>query len=97
MTLRSRLGLTASIGYPLQNHKRNHLVETAVQNKYKTKFKRPPFYQNPSAVTLSEGKLPYHIVTGAFEMKADKMCNRLSNLGYKTRRISINTVYTQSL
>jgi hypothetical protein len=93
------LGLTASIGYPLyQNQIANEtiLVETAVQKQVQNKIQEATFFiKNPMpAVTLSikKGKLPYHIVAGAFreEKNADKMHNRLSNLGYEARRIAPN-------
>lgn len=93
------LGLTGTIGYSVYQNQiatQTVLVETAVQKQVQNKIQEATFFiKNPMpAVTLSvkERKLPYHVVAGAFreEKNADKIFNRLSNLGYKARRIAPN-------
>ena len=46
------------------------------------------------AVTLSikEGKLPYHVVAGAFrdQKNAEKIYKKLSNEGFKARLLTVN-------
>lgn len=93
------LGLTGSIGFSLyQNQLANEtlLVETAVQKQVNNKIQEATFFiKSPMpAVTLSikEGKMPYHVMAGAFreEKNAQKIFERLSNQGYKARRIAPN-------
>lgn len=93
------LGLTGSIGFSLyQNQLANEtlLVETAVQKQLNNKIQEATFFiKSPMpAVTLSikEGKMPYHVMAGAFreEKNAQKIFERLSNQGYKARRIAPN-------
>jgi len=93
------LGLTGTVGYSVYQNQiatQTVLVETAVQKQVQNKIQEATFFiKNPMpAVTLSvkERKLPYHVVAGAFreEKNADKIFNRLSNLGYKARRIAPN-------
>ncbi len=93
------LGLTGSVGYPLyQNEMANQktIVEKAVQKQVETKIQEATFFiQNPlPAVTLSikETKMSYHVMAGAFrdEKNAEKIFKRLSNLGYKAKRIPQN-------
>jgi hypothetical protein len=93
------LGLTASIGYSVYQNQivtATVLVETAVQKKVNTKIQEATFFiKSPlPAVTLSikESKMSYHIMAGAFreEANADKIFKRLSDQGYKARRIGIN-------
>ena len=93
------LGLTATVGYSVYQNQINSetvLVETAVQKQVNTKIQEATFFiKSPMpAVTLSikESKMSYHIMAGAFreEANADKIFKRLSNQGYKARRIGIN-------
>ncbi|MGA9636898.1 SPOR domain-containing protein [Flavobacterium sp.] len=93
------IGLMGTVGYPLyQNEMANQktLVEKSVQKQVETKIQEATFFiQNPlPAVTLSikETKMSYHVMAGAFreERNADKIFNRLSNLGYKAKRIPQN-------
>ena len=93
------LGLTASIGYPIYQEQiasETILVETAVQKKVQNKIQEATFFiKNPiPAVTLTvkEEKLPYQVVAGAFreEKNAQKVFEKLSNEGYKARRIPQN-------
>jgi hypothetical protein len=93
------LGLLASISYPLYENRiasQTKLVENSVQQKVNTKIQEATFFiNNPlPAVTLTvkEGKLPYHVVAGAFrnEKNAEKIFKRLSNKGYKSRLLPVN-------
>jgi hypothetical protein len=93
------LGLTGSIGYPLYQNQiasETLLVESAVQKQVEQKIQEATFFiESPiPAVTLSikEGKLPYHIMAGAFreEKNAEKIFKNLNKLGFKARRIDIN-------
>lgn len=93
------LGLTASIGYPIYQEQiasETILVETAVQKQVQNKIQEATFFiKNPiPAVTLTvkEERLPYHVVAGAFreERNAQKVFEKLSNEGYKARRIPQN-------
>lgn len=93
------LGLTASVGYSVNQNQiatETVLVETAVQKQVNNKIQEATFFiKSPMpAVTLSvkESKMSYHIVAGAFreEKNADKIFKRLSDLGYKARRIEAN-------
>lgn len=93
------LGLTASVGYSVYQSQiatATVLVETAVQKQVNNKIQEATFFiKSPMpAVTLSvkESKMSYHIVAGAFreEANADKIFKRLSDQGYKARRIGVN-------
>ncbi|PKH66793.1 SPOR domain-containing protein [Flavobacterium sp. ALD4] len=93
------LGLTASVSYSVYQNQiatETVLVETAVQKQVNNKIQEATFFiKTPiPAVTLSvkESKMSYHIVAGAFreEKNADKIFKRLSDLGYKARRIEAN-------
>ena len=93
------LGLTASIGYPIYQEQiasETILVETAVQKQVQNKIQEATFFiKNPiPAVTLTvkEERLPYQVVAGAFreERNAQKVFEKLSNEGYKARRIPQN-------
>ena len=93
------LGLTGSVGYSVYQNQiatQTVLVETAVQKQVNNKIQEATFFiTNPMpAVTISikESKLPYHVMAGAFreEKNAQKIFERLSNLGYKARRIAPN-------
>lgn len=71
-------------------------VQTKVQQQVNQKIQEATFFiDNPlPAVTLtvSNGKMPYHIVAGAFrqEENALKIYGELLKLGYSARRIPIN-------
>ena len=91
--------MTASVSYSVYQNQittQTVLVETAVQKKVNTKIQEATFFiKSPlPAVTLSvkESKMSYHIMAGAFreEKNADKIFKRLSDQGYKAKRISIN-------
>jgi cell division septation protein DedD len=93
------LGLLGSISYPLYQNRvatQTTLVESAVQKQVNTKIQEATFFiKNPMpAVTLSvkEGKLPYHVVAGAFreERNAKKIVKRLANKGYKSQLLQVN-------
>ncbi len=93
------LGLTAGIGYPLYQEQiasETILVEKSVQKQVQNKIQEATFFiKSPiPAVTLTvkEEKMSYHIMAGAFreEKNAEKVFNKLSNLGYKARRIPQN-------
>jgi hypothetical protein len=93
------LGLAGSIGYPVyqdQIASETILVESAVQKQVQNKIQEATFFiKSPiPAVTLSvkEAKLSYHIMAGAFreEENAQKIFKKLSELGYKARRIPQN-------
>lgn len=93
------LGLTATVGYSVYQNQissQTVLVETAVQKQVNNKIQEATFFiKSPMpAVTLSvkESKMSYHIMAGAFreEANADKIFKRLSDQGYKARRIGIN-------
>jgi len=93
------LALTSTVSYSVYQNQINSetvLVETAVQKQVNNKIQEATFFiKSPlPAVTLSikESKMSYHIMAGAFreEANADKIYKRLSNQGYKARRIGIN-------
>lgn len=93
------LGLTGAIGYPIYQQQianETILVESAVQKQVQNKIQEATFFiKNPiPAVTLTvkEEKMSYHIMAGAFreERNAQKAFERLSDQGYKARRIPQN-------
>lgn len=93
------LGLTATIGYPIYQNEietQKIIVETAVQRQIQNKIQEATFFiESPiPAVTLTvkEGKLPYHIMAGAFrdEDNAQRVFENLSEKGYKAKRIERN-------
>jgi len=93
------LALAGGVGYPMyQNQIASDtiLVESAVQKQVQNKIQEATFFiKSPiPAVTLSvkEAKLSYHIMAGAFreEENAQKTFEKLSELGYKARRIPQN-------
>ena len=93
------LAVAGSVGYPIyQNQIASDtiLVESAVQKQVQNKIQEATFFiKSPiPAVTLSvkEAKLSYHIMAGAFreEENAQKIFEKLSELGYKARRIPQN-------
>jgi len=93
------LGIAGALGYPVyQDHiaQETILVEKAVQKKVQNKIQEATFFiENPiPAVTLTvkESKMSYHIMAGAFreERNAEKVFKKLSDQGYKARRIPQN-------
>ena len=93
------LGLTATVGYPIYQNEietQKIIVETAVQRQVQNKIQEATFFiESPiPAVTLTvkEGKLPYHIMAGAFrdETNAQRVFENLSEKGYKAKRIVRN-------
>ena len=93
------LGLTAAIGYPIYQQQianETILVESAVQKQVQNKIQEATFFiKNPIPVvtlTVKEEKMSYHIMAGAFreERNAQKAFEKLSNQGYKARRIPQN-------
>lgn len=95
------LGLTGAIGYPIYQQQianETIIVEQSVQKKVQHKIQEATFFiENPiPAVTLTvktkEQKMSYHIMAGAFrdERNAQKAFEKLSNEGYKARRIPQN-------
>ncbi|MEY4038847.1 MAG: hypothetical protein RIR67_1159 [Bacteroidota bacterium] len=93
------LGLTATVGYPIYQNEietQKIIVETAVQRQVQNKIQEATFFiESPiPAVTLTvkEGKLPYHIMAGAFrdEDNAQRVFEDLSEKGYKAKRIERN-------
>ncbi len=93
------LGLTTSVGYSVYQNQiasETLLVETAVQKQVQNKIQEATFFiKTPiPAVTLSvkETKMSYHVMAGAFrdERNAEKIFKRLSDLGYKAKRIPQN-------
>lgn len=93
------LGVTAGIGYPVyQEHIASEtiLVESAVQKQVQNKIQEATFFIKspiPSVtLTVKEEKMSYHIMAGAFreEQNAQRTFEKLSDLGYKARRIPQN-------
>jgi nucleoid DNA-binding protein len=95
------LGVATAVGYPLYQQQiasETILVEQAVQKQVQHKIQEATFFiENPiPAVTLNiklkEEKLSYHIMAGAFreERNAEKAFQKLTNQGFKARRIPQN-------
>ncbi|TDD99596.1 HU domain-containing protein [Flavobacterium cellulosilyticum] len=93
------IGLTAAVAYPIYQQQiasETTLVEQSVQKQVQHKIQEATFFiENPvPAVTLTikEEKMSYHIMAGAFrdERNAEKIFKKLSNQGYKARRIPMN-------
>ena len=93
------LGLTATVGYPIYQNEietQKIIVETAVQRQVQNKIQEATFFiESPIpavTLTLKEGKLPYHIMAGAFrdEDNAQRIFENLSEKGYKAKRIERN-------
>ncbi|MFN9110398.1 MAG: SPOR domain-containing protein, partial [Bacteroidota bacterium] len=89
------LAATATIGYRIyENHvaKETLLVETAVQKQVQNKIQEATFVLETSApavtLTVSEDKLMYHVVAGAFrsEENAQNTYLDLIKSGFKARR-----------
>jgi preprotein translocase subunit Sss1 len=93
------LGFTGAIGYPIYQQQianETIIVEQSVQKQVQNKIQEATFFiKNPvPAVTLTvkESKMSYHIMAGAFreERNAQKTFEKLSDQGYKARRIPQN-------
>ncbi len=93
------LGLLGTVGYPIYQNEietQKILVETAVQRQVQNKIQEATFFiESPiPAVTLTvkEGKLPYHVMAGAFrdQDNAQRVFEDLSRKGYKAKRIARN-------
>ncbi|HSN48561.1 MAG TPA: SPOR domain-containing protein [Flavobacterium sp.] len=93
------LGVAGAIGYPVYQQQianETILVEKSVQKQVQNKIQEATFFiKSPvRAVTLTvkEEKMSYHIMAGAFreERNAQKAFRKLSNQGYKARRIPKN-------
>jgi hypothetical protein len=93
------IGIAGAIGYPIYQQQianETILVEQSVQKQVQHKIQEATFFiENPiPAVTLTvkEEKMSYHIMAGAFreERNAQKIFEKLSNQGYKARRIPQN-------
>lgn len=93
------LGLTGAIGYPVYQQQianETIIVEQSVQKQVQNKIQEATFFiENPvPAVTLTikDQKMSYHIMAGAFreERNAQKAFEKLSDQGYKARRIPQN-------
>lgn len=93
------LGIAGAAGYPVyQDHiaQETIIVEKSVQKQVQNKIQEATFFiENPiPAVTLTvkEAKMSYHIMAGAFreESNAEKTFKKLSDQGYKARRIPRN-------
>lgn len=73
----------------------NRLVEESVQKKVEDKIQEATFFIEsplpPVKLNIKEDKFSYHIVAGAFrnESNADKVFKKLSNKGFKAKRISV--------
>jgi len=82
--------------YQKQIQQETIAVQTKVQKQVEQKIQEATFFiSNPlPAVTLtvSEGKMPYHVVAGAFlqEENATKMYDELIKLGYHAQKIRQN-------
>jgi hypothetical protein len=93
------LGVAGAIGYPVYQQQianETILVEKSVQKQVQNKIQEATFFiKSPvPAVTLTvkEEIMSYHIMAGAFreERNAQKIFEKLSNQGYKARRIPQN-------
>jgi hypothetical protein len=93
------LGITGAVGYPIYQQQianETIIVEKSVQKQVQNKIQEATFFiENPvPAVTLTvkESKMSYHIMAGAFrdEKNAQKAFKKLSDQGYKARRIPQN-------
>jgi len=93
------LGVAGAIGYPVYQQQianETILVEKSVQKQVQNKIQEATFFiKSPvPAVTLTvkEEIMSYHIMAGAFreERNAQKTFEKLSNQGYKARRIPQN-------
>jgi cell division protein FtsN len=87
------------VGYPIYQNEiatQKIIVETAVQRQIQNKIQEATFFiESPiPAVTLllENGKLPYHIMAGAFrdEENAQRILDDLIKKGYNAKRIERN-------
>ena len=82
--------------YQEQIQQRTALVQTEVQKEVQNKIQEATFFiKSPISnvtLTVKETKMPYHIVAGAFrnERNAQKIYERLSQQGFKAKRIDKN-------
>jgi len=82
--------------YQGQVEQQTALVQTEVQKEVQDKIQEATFFiKSPIpnvTLTVKETKMPYHIVAGAFrnERNAQKIYERLSQQGFKARRIDKN-------
>ena len=93
-------GITGTVGYKYYENKiaqETLIVETNVQKKVNQKIQEATFYiSNPLPVvtlTVTEEKLPYSVVAGAFriESNAEEQYQRLLELGFKkAKRLAPN-------
>ena len=95
-------GLLGTSGYFGNEYYQNKIqqetlaVQTKVQKQVNQKIQEATFFiSNPLptvTLTVSEGKMPYHVVAGAFRMESNAIAtyNRLLKLGYPARRIEQN-------
>lgn len=93
------LATTATIGYKMYENqvaKETLLVETAVQKQVQNKIQEATFLlETPMpavTLTVSEEKMLYHVVAGAFrnEENAQNIYTDLLKSGFKARRIAAN-------
>ncbi|GIZ08033.1 SPOR domain-containing protein [Flavobacterium sp. UMI-01] len=95
------LGLAGTVGYPIYQKElmqQKTMVEKSVQKQVEAKLQEATFFiKNPlPAVTLSiketKTKMSYHVMAGAFreERNANKILQRLKDLGYDAKRIPQN-------
>ena len=93
------LGITGTVGYKIyenQVKKETLLVETAVQKQVQNKIQEATFLLDSPipavTLTVSEEKMLYHIVAGAFrsEENAQNIYADLLKSGFKARRIGPN-------
>ena len=93
------LSVTATVGYKMyesQVAKETLLVETAVQKQVQNKIQEATFLLDTPmpavTLTVSEEKMLYHVVAGAFrnEENAQNIYSDLLKSGFKARRIAPN-------
>lgn len=89
-------GYFANNYYQYQISEQTQLVQAEVQKDVQNKIQEATFFiQNPLpnvTLTVKEEKLAYHIVAGAFreESNAQRIYEKLSGMGYKSRRLEKN-------
>ncbi len=89
-------GYFANNYYQNQISEQTQLVQAEVQKDIQNKIQEATFFiQNPLpnvTLTVKEEKLPYHVVAGAFreESNAQRIYEKLSGMGYKSRRLEKN-------
>jgi hypothetical protein len=93
------LSVMGSVGYKIQQDRvatDTLMVQTEVQKQVHNKIQEATFFIEtplPSVtLTLKDGKMPYHIVAGAFrqEENAENIYQLLTSKGYKAKRIRTN-------